>query len=252
MRTLLHSRRHGVQPILDAVASALIVIAAAAVMATAARFWWVTRRSDAPTVRADAENVPTAPQPLTGAAIIGNPAANVAVIEYSDFQCPYCGQFVRETWPELKKQYVDSGHIVFAFRHLPLPGHRFAMPAAVSAECAREQGRFWEMHDRLFERQPQLDALTGPSIARTLGFEDTAFTRCLQQRADRVEGDIASALALKISGTPTFLIGTLDANRRVRVSHVLVGARRADEFARVIEALTRPPAAPWWDRLLML
>lgn len=86
--------------------------------------------------------------------ILGNKDAAVTVIEFSDFQCPFCDQFVKNTYPQLKKEYIDTGKIAFAYRHFPLTSiHPNATPAAIASECANEQGKFWEYHDTLFQNQ---------------------------------------------------------------------------------------------------
>lgn len=79
--------------------------------------------------------------------------APVELIEYSDFQCPFCRRFFEETYPEIKKQYIDTGKVKFVYRHFPLDFHPAAQKSAEAAECAREQGKFWEMHDAIFREQ---------------------------------------------------------------------------------------------------
>ena len=84
----------------------------------------------------------------------GNKNASVTVIEFSDFQCPFCEQFFKTTYTQLKKEYIDTGKIAFYYRHFPLTNiHPLATPAALASECANDQGKFWEYHDLLFENQ---------------------------------------------------------------------------------------------------
>ena len=83
----------------------------------------------------------------------GNPAAAIWLVEVSDFQCPWCKKFHDETFATVKKEYVDSGKIRLAYLNLPLSMHANAMPAAIAAMCASAQGKFWEMHDKLFDTQ---------------------------------------------------------------------------------------------------
>lgn len=82
---------------------------------------------------------------------LGNPNASVTIIEFSDFECPFCNRFFTETFPQIKKEYIDSGKAVLYYRHFPLQFHPNAVPFALAAECANEQGKFWEMHDKIFE-----------------------------------------------------------------------------------------------------
>ncbi|HUL71729.1 MAG TPA: thioredoxin domain-containing protein [Vicinamibacterales bacterium] len=185
---------------------------------------------------------PAAPlprEPLTVTTLPGegSPKAKVAVIEFSDFQCPYCGKFAREIQPELEKRYVEPGKVRWLFRHFPLEQiHPFAMKAALAAICADQQGQFWAMHNALFARQAQLDEASVRERARNLKLDAKRFDTCLQNpvtaqvRADTLEGN-----ALSVSGTPTFFIGTVQPDGRVKVVQRLTGARPADQFAKVLD-----------------
>lgn len=84
---------------------------------------------------------------------LGNPNAPVVIIEFSDFECPYCNRFFKETLPQIKKEYIDTGKVVLYYRHYPLPFHPSATPMAIASECANDQGKFWEMHDKMFKEQ---------------------------------------------------------------------------------------------------
>lgn len=85
--------------------------------------------------------------------IAGSTNASVTVIEFSDFECPFCRKFWKETYGQIKKEYVDTGKIAFYYRHFPLEFHPMAQPFALASECANEQGKFWEMHDKIFSSQ---------------------------------------------------------------------------------------------------
>ena len=97
------------------------------------------------------------------ARILGSPAATVWVVEVSDFQCPYCRQFHDESYAELKHAYVDSGKIRLAYVNFPLDSHPHAWEAAESAMCAGAQGKFWPMHDGLFETQIIWESMVSPA-----------------------------------------------------------------------------------------
>ena len=86
-------------------------------------------------------------------ATIASTSATVDLVEYSDFQCPFCRSFFNETYPSIKKEYIDTGKITFSYHHYPLPFHPAAEKSAEAAECAREQGKFWELHDAIFTLQ---------------------------------------------------------------------------------------------------
>ena len=83
----------------------------------------------------------------------GNTTAKVTIVEFSDFECPFCRRYFTETYPQLKKEYIDTGKVVMYYRHYPLPFHPLAQPFAVASECANEQGKFWEYHDKIFQSQ---------------------------------------------------------------------------------------------------
>lgn len=136
---------------------------------------------------------------LDGAATKGDRKAKVALIEYSDFQCPFCGRFARETLPQLDEKYVRPGKVLVAFRHLPLPIHALAQRAAEAAECAGQQNKFWLMHDFLFRDSGQLAESKLTSSAAGLGLNDGQFKACLEGRtAAKARADAAFARAAEL------------------------------------------------------
>jgi len=204
----------------------------------------VRGRADGPRVLPSAPApapLPSDPVSLADAAVKGSANAKVVLIEYSDFQCPFCGKFVRETLPTLDRKYVETGKVLLAFRHVPLQAiHPAAMPAAESAECARRQGKFWKMHDRLFESQQQLLTADFGTFASELGLDVAAFDACVKgPAADTISSDAAAGKALGISGTPTFLVGTLQPDGRVKVVERITGAQSPDGFGRVFDGLLK-------------
>src|SRR3954470_10886025 len=119
------------------------------------------------------------------ARIQGSPAAPVWVIEVSDFQCPYCKQWHDETYQTLKNEFVRTGKVRLAYVNFPLAQHQYAWPAAESAMCAGAQGKFWEMHDALFNTQAKWEALPSPaqffdSLARAQGVDIARWHACVQ------------------------------------------------------------------------
>lgn len=101
--------------------------------------------------------LPAQPLSISDAVVKGSERAKVVLIAFSDFECPYCSRFAKDTLPVLDEKYVRTGRVRVAFRHLPIESiHPTAFKAAEASECAREQGRFWEMHDRLFDQFKQL------------------------------------------------------------------------------------------------
>ena len=133
--------------------TALDVTATGAMLVAAAVVIWATLVKPARSANAStkpATPIPAEPVSLEGAPILGAAAAKVAIIEFSDFECPYCARFFQDALPELRAKYIDTGKVRLAFRHLPLPMHQRARAAAEAAECARRQSRFWEFHDQFF------------------------------------------------------------------------------------------------------
>jgi protein-disulfide isomerase len=219
--------------VLDLIATLLVVAAASAVLALAVRNWRQSPAARPPAAPA----VPAAPQSIDGAQSIGSASAPLAMVIYSDFQCPYCATFTRETWPAIKKDFVDTGRLLVVFRHLPLPMHPEATGAAIAATCASQQGKFWELHDRLFQNQGQLSAATERALASEAGVDLATFDACVQQQpgAAGIARDVASAQALGLNSTPTFLIGRLQADRTVKVSRIVLGAQPADRFRAALD-----------------
>ncbi len=141
----------------------------------------------------------------------GNLDAKVVVVEFSDFQCPFCRRHVEETQPALDEQFVDTNEVMWIFKHFPLQIHPQAPAAGVAAECAGEQGKFWEMHDLLFA-DVNAWSITDPSpifadLAGQLELDVDAFNTCLADPniAARVSSDMKDGAPF-VQGTPTFIV----------------------------------------------
>ncbi|MCX6041795.1 MAG: thioredoxin domain-containing protein [Caldilinea sp.] len=141
----------------------------------------------------------------------GSPDAKVVVVEFSDFQCPFCRQHTLETQPVLDEQFVDSGAVRWVFKHFPLQNHPQAPAAGVAAECAGEQEKFWEMHDLLFETVSAW-SIGDPTpifvdLAAQLDLDPDAFTACFSDpaMAERVSSDLNDGAPF-VQGTPSFIV----------------------------------------------
>ncbi len=169
--------------------------------------------------------------------VLGNPQAPVSIIEYSDLQCPFCARFARETFPQIKSEYIDTGKVRYAVAELPLPMHPQAVPAAIALRCAGEQGQFWTYREQLFKDQMLLVPSLYELMAQQLGLNVARFNRCRndpQQRAD-VEAAYQTAARNKISSTPTFVIGrVVDGQDRIEI---IEGAKPIDVFRRTIDSV---------------
>ncbi len=159
--------------------------------------------------------------------ILGNPNAKISVIEYSDFECPFCSKLFFEIIPKIRENFIKSGKINFVYRHFPLRSiHKNAQKAAEASECAGEQGKFWEYHDIIFENQNLLSLDKLKSWAIELNLNTEQFNSCLdsEKYSSRIDSDYNDGLTLGISGTPaTFINGKL-----------ISGALPYEEFEKVI------------------
>ena len=143
----------------------------------------------------------------------GQAGAPVTIYEMSDFQCPYCAQWVRTTLPALEREYVATGKVKLVFVNYPLPMHPNAEPAAELAMCAARQGRFWPMHDLLFRHQNAWAGLPEPatyflSLGDSAGADRDALVRCLRSHATRelVRQDAQGSVRSGATGTPSFYL----------------------------------------------
>lgn len=196
----------------DSIATVILIVASGVVI------WknWPIRNSAA---------LPTAPFVVGEAAVTGSESAPVVVFEFSDFQCPFCAQFALEVKPMLVAKFVETGRVQWVFRHFPIQSrHPYAFGAAQAAECAREQGKFWPMHDLLFRNQKTL----GSDELRVLGnraqLDPHRFESCMSGPSKAmVEADLAVARKAAVRGTPAFFIGRRGADGDGRDQGTSVG-----------------------------
>ncbi len=165
---------------------------------------------------------------------MGNEKAKVTIVEFSDFQCPFCRTFWSGAFQQIKKEYVDTGKVKFVYRDFPLSFHPAAIPAAQATQCARDQGKFWEMHDKIFseqEKQGQGTIQFGLSDikkwASQINLNMNAFNQCLDsgKYKSEVEKDIADGSTYGVSGTPTLYIN----------GKSIVGAQPFSAFKAIID-----------------
>jgi len=171
----------------------------------------------------------------------GNENAPVTIVEFSDFQCPFCSRFYEQTLPSILENYVDTGKVKFVYRDLPLDSiHPNARPVHIAAECADEQGKFWDYHDILFDKQVEWQRLSSSDLQSTLtqyasdlGLESASFEACLESDviADEVNKDTLDAARYGATGTPAFFIGN-EKDGFVKLS----GAQPYSAFQAVIDA----------------
>ncbi|MGZ8829683.1 MAG: DsbA family protein [Thermoanaerobaculia bacterium] len=175
----------------------------------------------------------------------GEHTARVAIIEYSDFQCPYCGRYDRETFPQIEAEYIKTGKVQYVWRDLPLSFHKNAAKAAEAARCAGEQGKFWDMRDRLFHNQAALEATDLAAHAIALKLVSKQFQECLDggRYGPAIQKAIAEANSVGLTGTPSFLIGIVQPDSTVKVAGKIIGAKAYAEFKALIDSLLAAPGA---------
>jgi protein-disulfide isomerase len=175
----------------------------------------------------------------------GDKNAPVTVVEFSDYQCPFCGRHVRDTMPKLEADYVKTGKVKYVFRDFPLESiHKEAARASEAANCADDQGKYWEMHDHLFTNQRAIGLGAFSEDAKSLGLDVATFDTCLNggKYVEEVKKDVADGIQIGITGTPTFFIARTDPTRpQIKDAAALVGAQDYGAFKKVIDALLAPP-----------
>jgi protein-disulfide isomerase len=170
----------------------------------------------------------------------GDKKAKVTLVEFSDYECGYCARHVKQTLPEIEKQYVKTGKLRYVFRDFPIASHKLAPKAHEAAACAGDQGKYWEMHDRLFANQTALAATALPIHAEVLGLDVRAFKACLDggKHAERVRKNLADGRAAGVTGTPAYFLGLTDSDEsRLRVTKMIRGAKTYAFFKDAIETL---------------
>lgn len=147
--------------------------------------------------------------------MLGNPKAKVTLVEFSDFQCPFCRSFWSGAYQQIKKEYIDTGKAKLVYRDYPLSFHPASQVSAEASECAHEQGKFWEIHDKIFGEQAKqgtgtitfgVDELK--KWASQIGLDSAKFNQCLDsgKYKSEVEKDFADGSAYGVSGTPTLFV----------------------------------------------
>jgi len=146
---------------------------------------------------------------LQTAPMIGDKDAPLTMVEFTDFQCPFCKRFHSETFTELKKNYIDTGKMRFYSRDLPLDFHANAMRAAEAGRCAAEQGKFWQMRDLMQSNPDKLDMASLAADAAGLKLDVKKFQECVESERTKndVQTDILEATKIGADGTPTFVVG---------------------------------------------
>jgi protein-disulfide isomerase len=205
----------------------------------AGALWYGSRQRPTPLATA-----PPTPPPVAAADgfrgyTLGSDAARVEVIEYSDFECPYCASFATVQMPVIREQLIGPGKVRWRYRDFPLPAHQYSRYAALAAQCAGEEGagKFWEMHDELFQHHEWAQTGKNPrslfrDFARSIGLDLEKYDACMdgQRYAGRIQASLEEGGRAGVQGTPSFFVN----GKRFE------GRATSDAFKALVDSLTRP------------
>ncbi len=183
----------------------------------------------------------TAEVSVSGKPSLGREDAPVTMVEFSDYQCPFCKRHFLTVLPIIKKEYIDTGKVRYVFRDFPIASlHPQAKKGHEAAYCAREQNRYWEMHDTLFENSKDFSVPALNRYAQGIGLEGDRFNNCLQsgKYSSRIEKEKAEGVKAGVSGTPSFFIGPSGSGGKITGTMVR-GAQPLARFRQVIENALR-------------
>lgn len=170
----------------------------------------------------------------------GRSEAPITLIEYSDFTCGYCVKFFRETLPLLQAKYIDTGKVRFVYKDYPRADRGVGVEAAVAARCAGGQGRYWDMHDRLFSEGGRLDSSRFKTFARSMGLDETVFGKCFDERhhLESIFSDRQEANRWGFHGTPGFILMQTTGGATEKDPAIAIpGAFPFDAFAEEIDRM---------------
>ncbi|HUF48619.1 MAG TPA: thioredoxin domain-containing protein [Vicinamibacterales bacterium] len=178
---------------------------------------------------------------VAGAPARGAADAVVTLVEFSDYECPYCIRYTREILPEVDRAYVANGRIRYVFKDFPIDQlHPEAIRAHEAGQCAAEQGRFWEVHYRLFSAAGTHTPAGLEAVATEAGLDLTAWRECVASGRTReaIRASASEAAALGASGTPVFFVGLRDIESdRVRLVRAITGAQPFEVFQQTLDAV---------------
>ena len=190
----------------------------------------------------EAQPAPNAPAPIAAADgfqgyTLGADSTKLEVTEYSDFECPFCASFATVQMPVIRQQLIATGKVRWRYRDFPLPSHQYSRYAALAAQCAGEQGKFWEMHDQLFSNHQWAQTGKNPAglfrdFARTIGLDVDKYDACVdsQRYVGRIQASVQEGEALGVRGTPSFFVS----------GRPFQGRATSDDFKALVDSLTKP------------
>ncbi len=167
---------------------------------------------------------------------LGDKDAPYAIIEFMDYECPFCVRHALNVFPEIKKAFIDTGKLKYVIRDFPLASHQKALGAAVAANCAGEQGRYWQAHDTLIENRRKFSREFYLSMAADLKLDQSEYETCLDLPAQRlsVEESLRAGQEMGVTGTPKFFLGKTEGQALIDIK-VISGAQPFSSFKRYID-----------------
>jgi protein-disulfide isomerase len=185
-------------------------------------------------------SAPPAPPPPAPFNELGRVDAPVTIMEFSDLQCRFCARHESQTFPQIRRDYIDTGKVRYVVHDLPLAYHNFAVPAAIAARCAGEQGHYWEYREALFREQHRLSQAPYAELAAGMGLDTKRFAACQADpgQAAAITADVNLAASQGLGSTPSFIVNRSGADRESAA--IIVGAKPYEVFKSKIDALLAP------------
>ena len=173
-----------------------------------------------------------------GVPLLGNISAPVTIIEFGDFQCPFCDRFAKDTEPQINRTYIQTGKVNMAFKHFTIYGPD-SITAAIASQCASDQGKFWNFYEMLYKNQGAVNSGWASKdnlkkfASQIAGLDTQKFNSCLDsgKYMSLVQNDLTSATSLGFQGTPAFIIERSDGSN----AEILPGAYPFASFAAMID-----------------
>ncbi len=189
----------------------------------------------------DQRGAPNVTLSVAGEPYKGKKDAKLTLVEFSDYQCPYCSRHVQNTFPLLDKEYIRTGKLKYVFRDFPIERiHPQAQKAHEAANCAGRQDKYWEIHHIFFKNQKSLPVARLKNFAKSLGLDMGKFNKCLDggEEAAEVREDKADGRKAYVRGTPTFFLGyTAPDGGKIKSVRRIVGAQPYSRFKAAIDSL---------------
>ena len=181
---------------------------------------------------------------IDGSPVMGNADAPVTMVEFTDFQCPFCRRYSNGTFPQIIKDYIKTGKVRYVVRQFPLKAiHPKAVKASEASLCAGDQGKYWEMYDQIFKKTKSFEPEEWVRHAEALGLEMSSFKDCLNngKKAQQVKSDLKEGAALGMRGTPGFFFGRTDPNdpNKFKAVKMIRGAFPYPQFKQIIDKLLK-------------